>query len=368
MKLWDNVKNIASRDRVQSKTKPLWGNAVFSKSDYFGHAHAYRTNELIYACINELSATTAEAPLISDNEAVNALIAKPNPLMSAISFIEAWVSYAYIDGNVFVRKERDATGNVIGLWLLRPDRVDIDKDGYVHTIGEERQVIEWADIIHFALFNPLDDWRGLSPMSVLLKNHDNDNAITTFLNQFFNNAGVPYGLLKTSRPANKTERERIQQQWQEQFSGARALSKIAVLDSEANYTQIGLDVDAMDFSNISARTESRICATFGIPPILVGALVGLQTSTFANYGNARRSLWDETIIPLCRRIEGDLAHGLEEDFPNVRVWFDLSNVPTLREDRSIIVDRAIRAHQAGLMTLEEARDEIGLGGGNATAG
>ena len=266
MKLWDNVKNLSERDRAVNKTKPLWGNAVFSKSDYFNHSHAYRTNELIYACINELAATAAEASLRSNIRDLRMLLSNPNPVMSPPSFIGAWVSYAYIDGNVFIRKERDSSGKIKALWVLRPDRVDVSTEGYLYMNGEDTELIAWSDIIHFALFNPLDDWRGLSPISVLLKSYDNDRAITTFLNQFFNNAGVPFGLLKTSRPANQTERERIQQQWQEQFSGASALSKVAVLDSEANYTQIGLDVEAMDFSNISARTESRICATFGIPP------------------------------------------------------------------------------------------------------
>ena len=56
-----------------------------------------------------------------------------------------------------------------------------------------------------------------------------------------------------------------------------------------------------------------------------------------------------------------MSHGFTEDFPNNRIWFDMSDVPTVREDRSVIFDRAIRAYQAGLMTLEEAREEIGLG-------
>ena len=48
----------------------------------------------------------------------------------------------------------------------------------------------------------------------------------------------------------------------------------------------------------SSSRESRICAAMQVPPILVGAKVGLDRSTFTNYQEARKQLWEEAIFSL----------------------------------------------------------------------
>jgi phage portal protein BeeE len=54
------------------------------------------------------------------------------------------------------------------------------------------------------------------------------------------------------------------------------------------------------------QLESRACACYGIPPIIIPLGVGLARSTYSNYKEARRSFAEETLQPIWR--------GLEEAF------------------------------------------------------
>src|SRR5258708_12531177 len=64
---------------------------------------------------------------------------------------------------------------------------------------------------------------------------------------------------------------------------------------------LGMSLRDLEFPDLRAFSESRICAALQVPPILVGAKVGLDRSTFTNYAEARKQLWEEGIFSLQRR-------------------------------------------------------------------
>jgi len=94
-------------------------------------------------------------------------------------------------------------------------------------------------------------------------------------------------------------------------------------------------------------SETRICSAFGVPAILVGANTGLQRSTYSNYREARESFWEETLLPLYRRIEQFMAGLLQPEFPSERGYlgFDFSQVKALQEDETALVQRQLTRAQ-----------------------
>jgi hypothetical protein len=78
--------------------------------------------------------------------------------------------------------------------------------------------------------------------------------------------------------------------------------------------------------------NTRIAAAAGTPPIIVGLSEGLEAATYANYAQARRRFADGTIHPLWQNAAGSLQRVVQRPDPFVRLWYDASDVPFLRED------------------------------------
>lgn len=326
--------------------------ASFSQKGYAG-------NELVFACIREIATSSAEAMLclydddkekISPNQSPLAmLLDKPSVDNTQYEFLEALITHLQISGNAYVLKERAAIG-VVSLMLLRPDRVEVhpNKDAYTYEVNGVKYVIPAEDIGHLKFPNPNNDFYGLSPLQVLLKQVQIDTDATNFTRAFFNNAGVPSGILKLKRRmSSQEEADRLRTQWRGQFRGDRNWHRIAILDEDASYETMGSSIGQMEIPALRQLSESRICAAFGVPAILVGANVGLQRSTYSNYREARESFWEETLLPLYKRIEQFMIGILEPEFPNEQgyVAFDFAEVRALQEDEDAIVQRKLTQAQ-----------------------
>ena len=334
---------INATDNGFTSPDASYGN--FAKEGYAG-------NELVFACIREIATSTAEANLCLydanhekiDNSPLANLIAKPAEGQTQYEFLENLITHLQIAGNAYVLKERARVG-VVSLMLLRPDRMSVvPGGGYSYEVGGKKYMIPDEDIGHLKFPNPNNDFYGLSPLQVLAKQINLDTDATTFTKAFFNNAGVPSGILKLRRKlSHQDEADRLRAAWRGQFQGNKNWHRIAILDEDASYEKMGSTLGEMEIPALRNLSESRICSALGVPAILVGANIGLQRSTFSNYAEARESFWEETLLPLYRRIEQFMVGLLESEFPRERgqLEFDFSEVRALQEDEDAMVNRQL---------------------------
>jgi hypothetical protein len=144
--------------------------------------------------------------------------------------------------------------------------------------------------------------------------------------------------------------------WRERYGGFKNWVDPMVLDSDATYQRLGLNFQEMHFEVLDERDETRICMVLKVPPIIIGTTAGLRRSTYANYGEARKSFWEDGLIPQFKRIrdraQGDLAAEFGAD---VDLQWDYSDVPALQEDRKARWDMAKQALAAGGITRNEYR-------------
>src|SRR5258708_21855840 len=101
------------------------------------------------------------------------------------------------------------------------------------------------------------------------------------------------------------------------------------------------------------------------PASLVGAKVGLDRSTFTNYQEARKQLWEEAIFSLQRRFRDPVETRLLPEFSGtgrVRVTsrWDNSQVLALQEAETARWARASEALHAGGITVNDFRKIVGL--------
>lgn len=343
----------------------------------------YRRNLIIFACVRELAQTAAEPDLVcsevaaddettklSQNHPMVRLLNKPNPEQGQFAFLELLMTHLNVAGNAYVHKVRNAMGRVIQLWLLRPDRVEIvpGEDGHVRwyafKVGTKKQRIEARDVIHLKYPDPLDDYYGLSPICAAARAGDLDNNMVDYLSAFFLNGAEPRGLLKFKVRTKPDDRERVKAMWKENHGGPRGWHDIGVVDSDVDFEAIGKGPGDLAMDAVSDQTESRLCSAFGVPPILIGCAIGLKRSTYANYREAKKSLWEETLIPTYTRIADALTMGLAMEFAGknqqLLVSFDTAKIEALQESAQEKRTAGKDLYLAGIATKNEARELAGL--------
>ncbi len=369
---------ITGRRKEYPFTFPTWmqGDQVFPLVNFDTFvADGYNRNELVYACISLAASNAATAPLkawkLEDNNRVPVdlplieLLNKPNPRQSRYEFFEMIDTFLNLEGNAFTVKLPDEH------WLARPDRMrQVFKDsklmGYVY-IREDTVRIPFLpdEVIHAKMPNPGDRFdglgRGLPPLNVAARATDVDNKATDFLSAFFNNAAVPYGMLTTKNLLEDDEVARIRERLKQQYSGSSKWHDIMILDAEAAYQKLGADISEIAWPDLRKVTETRICMAFKVPPIMVGAQVGLERSTFSNYEESTKALWNQKIIPDNERVASAFTNAYFDELPEgVFLAHDYSEIEALQESRNDKFKRAQQGSVGGWITVNDARAEVDL--------
>jgi len=348
----------------------------------------YRKNVVIHACVRVLMRTGAEVDIrvrrqngkgelspVALNDPLLKLLKRPNPEQSTYEWLEQLALHYHVTGNSFTHKVRSSRGQVVELWQLRPDRTRVKPglggfvEGYRFPVGSDPQKerpVPFEDVIHMRMPDPLDDYYGLSPIAVLARVGDLDNHAIDYLRAFFQNNGIPGGLLKVKEIVNKEKADAIKQRWTDQYgkgeySGKSGWHSIGLIDANAEYQEIGTQPNKLNLAAIFGETESRICAAFGVPPIIVAVWIGLMRSTYANYKFAMKDLWVDQVSPQYKRIGDKLTAELAPEFGNNYVIdFDFSHVEALQEDRAELRKYGLEGWNGGLLTRNQALELGGL--------
>ena len=105
---------------------------------------AFNADALVYACIRELSTAAAEPAyrvMLSTSEQpveapitnpISQILQHPNDQQDFYQLLDEFVINLYVSGNVYIYKIRNGANKIVGLRLLRSDRVRIkinDRDG-----------------------------------------------------------------------------------------------------------------------------------------------------------------------------------------------------------------------------------------------
>lgn len=349
----------------------------------------YERNAIVYSCVREIARSAPSARLqvkkrlaqgqteIWEDHPLQAVLDYPNPQQSAFDFIELLNTYLNLDGNVFIVREM-AGKRTTKLWLPRPDRMTpvVARGaavweakgllGFVYTSESGEKVGFLPDeVFHIKFPNPYDPTgglgRGIPPLMSAAAEADIDNTATQFTRSIFKNGLVPSGLLKSKNILSDTEVARIRARLRSQYGGVEKAGETMILDADAEYQKMGLDMTEVAFPDLRAISETRICSTFKVPPILVGIKAGLDASTYSNYTQARRSMWEDNIVPTNLKLAEKLTSGLKDELgPSGLLQFNFDAVVALQEDRSLRFARSNQGVMGGWLTVNEARREVGI--------
>jgi len=377
------IKSFFSSKVTVASLIPTWqsGQAEFSETKLENMIkHGWRRNELIYSCISKKGKTAPQVELkVYDkasgveipNHPLKRLIQKPNPEMSEYDFWYSILVYQQLSGKALFEKERSERGKLIGLWPLRPDwvkvkmrnRVEIEKYIYEPPGITNPPELGPKDVVAFRVWDPEGLFSTWPPVAVASRSGDTDNDMTELLKVFFQEGGTPMGIITSKLRLRQDAVDDIRARWRQRYGGWRNWMDPAVLDSDATYQRIGLTFREMGFEVLDARSEARICMVLDVPPILVGAKIGLDRATYSNYAEARKSWWEDSLVPIYTDLLDVVINQILPEFDDsdrITVKWDFSRVPALQESQNIIWSRAREGFTAGAITVNEFREMVGL--------
>ena len=301
----------------------------------------------VYACVRLLAETVAGLPLHlyrftdeSEKEKIRArdhplyrlLYRQPNPEMTSFSFRETMMTHLLLWGNAYAQIIRDGKNNILSLYPLMPDSVEVDRDekGRIYYIyhaysdevpGNNNRDIyfRYDEIFHVPGlgFNGLV---GFSPIAMMKNSLGTTLAVEKYGSAFFKNGAQPSGVLE--HPGVLKDPSKIRENWTQVYGGANNAHKIAVLEEGMQYKPISLPPEDSQFLSTRQFGVEEICRIFRVPPHMVQ---DLEHATFSNIEHQSIDFVVHTLTPWMVRFEQAIVKDLllpeEQDtyFPKFNV-------------------------------------------------
>jgi len=351
------------------------GQAVWSPRNYESFAkEAYGKNVVAYQSINRIADAIASVKIgiyRGDTELtehpLKTLLNRPNPLQSYSDYVRAKVSFIMIAGNGY--EERFMVGKEVKeLYQLRPDRMKIipSSNGipsaYEYSLGQNK--VRWdmdprtltCDVRHLKLFNPLNDWYGMSPIEAGSYAIDQNNESMSWMQALLQNSARPSGALTVKDGGTLSDENfnRLKAQIEEQYSGSANAGRPMLLEGGLDWQQMGLSPTDMGIIESKFSSSRDVALAFGVPPQLLG-IPG--DNTYSNYSEARLAFWEDTALPLLQMIINDWNAWLASLY-GVEIRPDVDSIPAIAEKRLSMWQMADASND---LTINERRALKGYG-------
>jgi HK97 family phage portal protein len=339
-------------------------------------SEGFARNPVVYRCVRMISEAAASLQwLLYDGEdeldthPLLQLLGQPNTRQDGHSFLETLYGHLLISGNAYAHLIC-VDENPRELHSLRPDCVtavpgaDGWPEAYDYRTAKYRMRFETGGpmplLLHLQLFNPLDEINGMPPLQAARMALEIHNAACCWNKALLDNSARPSGALvyTASEGGNLTQAQfdRLKQELEEGYTGASMAGRPMVLEGGLDWKAMGYSPRDMDFMEARNGAARDIALAFGVPPMLLG-IPG--DNTYANYSEANRAFWRQTVLPLASRSAGMLGNWLGAFYEGkLRLDFDRDAIEALAGDRDLLWQRLGAAQ---FLTMNEKRAAAGYG-------
>ena len=395
MAIYDNIKNIfktKEQPKVQRKEAPVvyYNSLGYDSAPKIAYddlaTDGYSENAIVYRCINEISNNASRVKINLfrgdqevDNHPLLDLLYNPSPTMSQVEWFQALYSYLLISGNNYMLSVGGDNTPPTELYNLRPDRMKIRSGTRAMPVAYDYmlkgQIVESYDVDqatgaskvkHIKLFNPLDDYYGMSPMQASSVDIDQHNLANKHNVNLLQNGARPSGAV-IFNPKDETgghvqlsdvQRNQLMNDVNQRFSGTGNAGKPMLLEGDFEWKEMGLSPKDMDFIQLKNMSAKDIALVYGVPSQLIGIP---DSQTYSNFAEAKLALYNETIIPLLDRIQGDLNEWLVPMFneQGLELRYDIDSIPAMAEQRKRVFESVSAGVKDGILTRNEAREQLG---------
>lgn len=318
----------------------------------------FARNPVVYRCVRMIAESAASVPLRGSELPPGSTEA-----------LERFYGYLQVAGVAYLHAVL-LDGVPVGFRALRPDTVTALKDragrpaGFEVATDRVRRVFRrdpltgTCEILSLALFNPLDEANGQSPLRAASTSIDLHNQGTRWAKSLLDNSARPSGALVYNNSGggqlSRDQVERLKSELEEGFTGPSRAGRPMVLEGGLDWKTMGLSPSDMDFTQGRREAARDIALAFGVPPMLLG-IPG--DNTYANYAEANRAFWRQTVIPLVSRTARALSDWMRAFDEDMALAPDLDAVPALTGERTALWTRL---EAASFIDEDERRAFAGL--------
>ena len=342
--------------------------------------NGFGRNVIGFRCVRMVAEAAAAAPLILsdgvrrlETHPVARLLERPNPGQARAPFLESVYGHLLLSGDAFVEAAGAlASGLPAELYALRPDRMRLipGADGwpeaYEYAVAGKKVRFETTPesqpILHLKTFHPLDDHYGMSPMEAAASAVDIHNAAGSWSKALLDNAARPSGAIvyraADGGTMSESQYQRLVEELEENHVGARNAGRPMLLEGGLDWKPMGFSPSDMEFLQTKTAAARDIAIAFGVPPMLLG-IPG--DATYANYQEANRAFYRQTVLPLASKVAAGLSAWLSAMTGEALTLSpDMDALPALAPEREALWRRVA---EADFLSEDEKRTLLGLPSG-----
>ena len=295
----------------------------------------------VYACVRILSEAIAGLPLhmyrykdeggkekALDHVLYRLLHDEPNPEMTSFVFRETLMTHLLLWGNAYAQIIRNGKGEVIALYPLMPNRMEVNRDSNGRLYYEYQTMKEDAPTMKGAVYQldpsevlhipglGFDGLVGYSPIAMAKNAIGLSMAAEEYGAKFYANGAAPSGVLE--HPSVLKDPAKVRDSWNAAFGGSSNSHKVAVLEEGMKYTPISISPNEAQFLETRKFQIDEIARIFRVPPHMVG---DLEKSSFSNIEQQSLEFVTYTLSPWMVRWEQSLSRALLSEDEKVNYFF-----------------------------------------------
>ncbi|MFJ5967894.1 phage portal protein [Streptomyces sp. NPDC093060] len=254
---------------------------------------------------------------------------RPNKFMPRQEFVEAQQQHFDLTGEAWwIIARRPGVKLPLEMWPVRPDRMTPvpDRDaflkGYIYTSPDGEQIpLELDEVIQLRRPNPLDPYRGLSPVLSILPDLDTSRYAAEWSRAFFINSAQPGGIIEVPQALSDTEFDELRDRWNDQHKGVGNAHRVAILE-HGKWVDRTISQRDMQFVELRGATADRVREAYGISKTAIGDFEDINRASALA---AKAWFAEQQTVPRLERIKaalnfellpmfGATAQGLEFDY------------------------------------------------------
>jgi len=332
---------------------------------------AFERNAVFYSAAMMISKTVADIPIYvetttngkkitTDNHPLLTLMGRNMPMDQMIQMITLYIlttGEGYLN---IVKSDHD--NRPLGLVILPSQDTDPIQGSYLKPIigyiFNDNKEVRFAEdeVIYIKLPNLSEYFHGMSPGVPLAELIDLNNAAITWNKNVALGGGVP-PIIATAPGITPEEANRLKDSWQSQ-SGSSNSHRLRIVPENLTLQRFSDKPQDAEWSEAVQQSMRMIVMGLGLSSELLN---DASNKTYSNFQEARKALYMDAAIPLARMIYRAITTALQPFYKdNPKIVVDVDKIDAIQEDRAQTIDRLVKAVESGILTVNEAREEIGF--------
>jgi len=335
---------------------------------------AYERNPTFYAACNLIAETVADLPIYVKYKAGGGMqTTSEHPLLALMdrsdsgrkTFVEKMMLYLVVTGEAYAQVVFTESGDAkrpLGMIVIPSQDINPIQGDYRRPISGYRMrdvkdlYFAPEEVVYVKQVNLREYLHGMSAGVPLAEIIDLNNSAITWNKNIAQAGGMPQVIAKAPG-ITREESQQLKDDWQMSSGGANNSHRLKVISENLDLQKLTDKPNEAEWSKAIEMTSRMILMALGVPSELMN---DAANKTYNNQKEARKALYMEACIPLARKFYGAITQHLSHYFADSpEICLDVDAIEAIQEDRALVIERLTKAVAGGILTQNEAREELG---------